>query len=404
MRIAIINHNNAVVGGAESYLRQILPALENAGHALAFWYEQGTPGRESVVGGCDIPTWCVAQLGEKKALATLARWKPDVIYAHGLRSPALEVATQQIAPAVFFAHNYYGSCISGAKAFSNSTTRPCDLPFGWKCMVHFYPRRCGGMNPFTMVRDYRRQLDRLALLNNYQAILVAGNHMSREYEKYGLGQRLRIVPYPIAMNGETVSPGGTIGKWRLLFLGRIERLKGGEVLLEALPSVIGSLQRPICLTFVGDGPARGLWEQRAGQLMSENEGLEVHFAGWREKGKHNQLFQNADLLVLPSLWPEPFGLVGLEAGLSGVPTAAFAVGGIRDWLQDGVNGVLAEEGPSRSVSLAAAIVRVLGDDDFHRKLRHGAQREARRFDMASHLNLLVPVLERVSDLPPLVNP
>jgi len=400
MRIAVINHSNAVVGGAETYLRQLLPALVKAGHELAFWHElEGNAERESVTEGCDISTWCFAQFGEEKALAALASWEPDVIYTHGLHSAALEAATQHLAPSVFFAHNYYGSCISGAKTFSSPVTRPCDLPFSWKCLVHYYPRRCGGLNPSTMVRDYRRQRERLALLNNYHTILVAGDHMSGEYEKYGLADCVRVIAYPIAMIGDPVSHNRVRArdeKLRLLFLGRMDRLKGGDVLLEALPSIISVLERPIRLTLAGDGPLRALWEQRAVQLMSEIEGLEVQFTGWLKAERHRELFQESDLLVLPSLWPEPFGLVGLEAGLRGVPTAAFSVGGIPDWLKDGVNGVLAEEGPSRSASLAAAIIRCLRDDDFYQELRHGAAEEARRFDMATHLSLLLPVLEQAS--------
>ena len=47
------------------------------------------------------------------------------------------------------------------------------------------------------------------------------------------------------------------------------------------------------------------------------------------------------LLVVPSVWPEPFGSVGMAAARCGVPAAAFAVGGIPQWLHDGVNGHLA---------------------------------------------------------------
>ena len=54
---------------------------------------------------------------------------------------------------------------------------------------------------------------------------------------------------------------------------------------------------------------------------------------------------SADLLVVPSLWPEPFGLVGLEGARSRLPAAAFAVGGIPDWLRSGVNGYLAPGDP-----------------------------------------------------------
>ena len=67
----------------------------------------------------------------------------------------------------------------------------------------------------------------------------------------------------------------------------------------------------------------------------------------------------ADLLVVPSLWPEPFGLVGLEAARHRLPVAAFAVGGIPDWLRPGVNGYLAPGDPPTPGGLADAIIACL---------------------------------------------
>ena len=65
------------------------------------------------------------------------------------------------------------------------------------------------------------------------------------------------------------------------------------------------------------------------------------------------------LLVVPSVWPEPFGSVGMAAARYGVPAAAFAVGGIPQWLHDGVNGHLASATPPTSASLADAVIRCL---------------------------------------------
>jgi glycosyltransferase involved in cell wall biosynthesis len=109
----------------------------------------------------------------------------------------------------------------------------------------------------------------------------------------------------------------------------------------------------------------------------------------------NSLFDSADLLVLPSLWPEPFGLVGPEAGIRGLPAAAFALGGIPEWLTDGVNGAIAR-GLQSASSLADAVVRCLRDPVEHGRLRRGAIEQAKRFSPQRHLNFLARIIEAIS--------
>jgi glycosyltransferase involved in cell wall biosynthesis len=85
-------------------------------------------------------------------------------------------------------------------------------------------------------------------------------------------------------------------------------------------------------------------------------------------------------------------LVGPEAGLRGLPAAAFAVGGIPEWLTDGVNGALAR-GSRTAKSLADAVVRCLRDPVEHARLRCGAIKEARRFNPVTHLKALMNVID-----------
>jgi glycosyltransferase involved in cell wall biosynthesis len=106
--------------------------------------------------------------------------------------------------------------------------------------------------------------------------------------------------------------------------------------------------------------------------------------------------RNVDLLVVPSLWPEPFGSVGPAAGQHGVPAAAFAVGGIPEWLGDGVSGHLAPGDPPTPEGLATAIIRCLEDPAHYAMLKSGARAMAERFTMERHLPQLLAVLERVS--------
>jgi glycosyltransferase involved in cell wall biosynthesis len=324
------------------------------------------------------------------------------LYAHGLLDPSVERRTLEIAPAVFFAHNYYGTCISGAKTFKNPVITPCDRQFGWRCLAHYYPRRCGGLNPVTMVRLFRQQRARLELLPKYAAIVTHSTHMQQEYVNHGLNaSRVFNVKYGSdprsadhAMNGHDRITENQ--QWNLLFVGRMDELKGGRELLLALPDVVRRLGRPVCVTFAGDGPQRAEWEQVAAQVARVAPAIRTRFTGWVDRQSVDQLFAESDLLVLPSLWPEPLALVGLEAARHRLPVAAFAVGGISDWLTSGHNGVLAPGNPPTIQGLVDAIVACLEDRDTYARLRAGAGQLSADFAFDTHVELLLRAFNDVA--------
>jgi glycosyltransferase involved in cell wall biosynthesis len=98
--------------------------------------------------------------------------------------------------------------------------------------------------------------------------------------------------------------------------------------------------------------------------------------------------------VVPSLWPEPFGLVGLEAARLSVPAVAFDVGGVTEWLKDGVNGFLAPGDPPTAQGLAGAIARCFSAPGQMATLRAGARAVAgANADFAAHLEVLLQLLE-----------
>jgi glycosyltransferase involved in cell wall biosynthesis len=82
--------------------------------------------------------------------------------------------------------------------------------------------------------------------------------------------------------------------------------------------------------------------------------------------------------------------------MSGLPAAAFAVGGIPEWLRDGVNGFLAPANPPAASNLADAIVKCLADPVRYRQLRRGAQQEALHFELVQHCESLLKIFAAVT--------
>jgi glycosyltransferase involved in cell wall biosynthesis len=101
------------------------------------------------------------------------------------------------------------------------------------------------------------------------------------------------------------------------------------------------------------------------------------------------------------VWPEPFGLVGLEAGAFGVPAVAYDVGGIGEWLTEGVNGWLAPGDPPAVDGLAALLARAAAHPADLAALRPGALAAARRMSLAAHVERLERILAAAAEGAPL---
>jgi glycosyltransferase involved in cell wall biosynthesis len=366
MRIACTNHHRQLTGGTESYLKRLIPELVRLGHSVSLWHEGSVaPG----AGAIDAPE--IFQVGPQSP-QLLKTWKPDLIYNNGLMHMDWEAALPLAAPVVHYAHNYYGTCISGEKTRKFPTPCPCDRIFGPACLAQYLPRRCGGMNPYTMWHDYQLQSQRLKHLRSCAVIVTASAYIEDEYRAHGFPRVFRAPLFvdPPAPNRAAIQD-------RLLFCGRMIRLKGGELLIDAIPEVEGLLGRPVEVYFAGDGPERPALEARRSKAI---------FTGWISQQALRDL--NAGLLVMPSLWPEPFGLAALELGM---PAAAFRVGGIPDWLREGVNGHLSDSLDAKGLS--RAIAACLQDPEHFRQLQDGAMKVAAEFSLKRHLDALLPIFE-----------
>lgn len=394
MRILIASEHRAMIGGVESYLGLVIPALLARGHELMFLHAiDAQPGRPAVTDAA--PTVPCVLAGTASALAQVHAWKPDVMFSHGLGDTTIEAALAAKYPTILLAHAFYGACVSGAKRFAFPAIEPCTRALGPGCLARYHVRRCGGLSPFTMISEYRVQSQRRALLDRCAKIVVMSSYMKREYERQGLApDQVVLVPFPVEPASQVAHPLPKPPTDRVLFVSRLTTLKGGRALVKAVRATARTLGRVIRLVVAGEGAERPHIERLARRL-----GVPLDLAGWVDTAQRSVLMQNADVLAVPSLWPEPFGVVGVEAGLVGLPSVAYAIGGIPDWLEAGVSGELAPGDHPTVAGLADALVRALRDPERLARLRIGAWESARRFTMDAHLAALEPVLTNAAEEP-----
>lgn len=394
MRVAVVSWTIRHVGGVESYLSTVIPALRAQGLDVAFFHETERPLDRALINTAGVPIFNAERDGVDAAVAELTRWKPDVIYGHGLRDPQTVERLTALAPSVTFIHTYLGTCVSGTKTHTRPDPVPCAKRFGAMCLVHYFPRGCGGSSPITMWQLYRREGRQLAALRKQSAVITHTAHMQRELSEHGVNAD--VIPYVVSIAGADWAHTGE-KSCDLLFAGRMDRLKGGMLLLEALPRVREALAQTVRVVFAGDGPDRDRWETRARAMEAADRNISIAFVGWTDEIRLTRLMLESRLLVVPSVWPEPFGSVGMAAARYGVPAAAFAVGGIPQWLHDGVNGHLAPGTPPTADGLADAIVRCLSDPRHYEALSRAARRMAAAFTMERHLPPLITILQRAID-------
>jgi glycosyltransferase involved in cell wall biosynthesis len=392
MRIAIINYTSRRIGGVETYLEAVLPLLQQRGHELGFWAETDVPfHRPAIALPIGTKFWLAKRRGRglRDSIEQLKAWKPDVLYLHKLDRPSIEARMKEIAPVLFFAHDFHGTCISGNKAFAFPTRTPCHRCFGAACLLNYYPRRCGGLNPYTMFRLYFKQRRRLHLLRKYETVIVASDYMATEYRKHGVAAEVIVHTHKgseiLATAPAKPAPVDTL---ELVFLGRFEKLKGGVILLKSLPQVARKLGMKVRCHFAGQGTQEEHWKALAGRLARKHPSLDIVFHGWISTDQCNDLLAKTHLMVMPSTWPEPFGGVGFLAGDLKVPAVAFDVGGISHWLQNGVNGVLAPGDPPTISGLGDAIVQAVRDPERYQILCEGAHRSSSMASMDAHVKSL----------------
>ena len=390
MRILIATLSRDLIGGVEKYLQSVIPALLGRGHSIGIVYEYpSNPEQAGIDSSLDVRSWCASELGVESTLQSIRDFAPQVVYSQGLDNEALEQALLGRYLTVFYAHTYWGTCVSGRKCHSLPRLEPCGRRLGIACLAHYYPRRCGGLNAATMWKLFQIQTRRKARLPQYEAVLAASRHMLREYERHGVSpERLHLVALPIGdASHEAAEAPSRVPGHRILFAGRLMDVKGVDYLLRAMPRAQAKLERSLHLTIAGDGPARAKLER-----MARDMGIAAEFTGWVASHGRSELMRNSALLAVPSLWPEPFGMVGVEAGRLGMPAVGFAVGGIPDWLISGETGELAPGDPPTVEGLADAIVRALADPEHYRKLCAGAWRKASEFSLERHISQLELIL------------
>lgn len=387
MRIAFVNTYCGRFGGVEQNIADVACGLRERGHACTLVYRMETEqGASAYRAHFDAAIACDGGEALTRCLqACLDGAGLDAIYVHKLDAAAPLLPLKGRVRLVRMFHDHDECCPRRHKYFAFST-RICTRPVGWRCWVDLAfverdrGRRIGfrGRNLFAHQRELkmnRRVFDSVLVASRFMRDELAMNGFADD-QIHCLAPCVRLPERPLAPAPDTPE---------ILFVGQLIKGKGVDLLLEA----VARLQAPWRLTVAGDGNARAALEQRARALGIADA---VAFVGWVPRESLDALYERCRILAVPSRWAEPFGMIGLEAMHRARPVVGFAVGGIPDWLEHGVNGYAVPERDTQA--FADALTTLLGDLELTRAMgERGRRMLERAFAYDRYLENLLETLQ-----------
>lgn len=297
--------------------------------------------------------------------------EPEVVHLNQLEDPDVLAYLRRRAAVVVSAHGYL-ACASGVHYFRAG--EGCRRAHGPGCVPNLLLRGCAHRwNVTDYPADLRRAGRAVRVLHEADGAIAYSHVMDAHLRTAGVARR-SIVPYFPTLDAAATRAGGHAR--RILFAGRLVPSKGVETLLRAMTALDAELV--VC----GEGAHAPRLRSLATRLGISRR---VEFRGWLETEELAREFAEAAVVAVPSLWPEPFGLVGIEGFAAGRPAVGSATGGIPEWLEHGVSGLTVPAG--KAGPLADALGQLL-DDEPRRRAMGEAGREivASRYSLATHVN------------------
>jgi len=332
--------------------------------------------------------------------------QPDVVHAHSLLNLSLalpRLARERGVPIVATLHDYTLVCPSGGQRVHRRDAHVCRTIEPARCARCFsesplatqmaYARVTGGAparaglhrlaaaartwapKTFAKVGETmgriaapqvteREILARLGaarkVFDEVDLFIAPSPSIADEFVRLGLeASKIRVSDYGfVPFEPRVRQPGGSNGAKRPLRLGYVGTLvwhKGVHVLLDA----VRALPAGTCEVRIFGDP--GTFPDYTAELQRRAAGLPVRFMGGFTREQAAGVYEQFDVLVVPSLWLENSPLVIHEAFMAGVPVVAARIGGIADLVRDGENGWLYDS--DRAGDLEAVLRRLIDRPD-----------------------------------------
>lgn len=333
----MVNDYKEKVGGAEIYLWNLKEALEANGHYVKIYGSAVQKEAYFLTHKNQTIKRYLMRIFNPKTFFEIrdlvAEFKPDIIHMHNILNeitPTVLLATKNI-PVVMTVHdNMLVNAVSilsdrSGKECKKRTCGGCRNCVGWKGAIYEFVKR-------KILRQ---------LLKRVKLYITPSKYMNELIQEAG------FKPVIIIPNGIKLFEYSKITNFNtLLYVGRLAKEKGVEYLLRAMPEIIKSFP-DVKLNLVGDGPDKEYFKDLAEELKIMKN---VNFVGNIDRENIKKYYKDATIATVPSIYPDNFPTVCIEAMSVGRPIIGNSVGGIPELIDHGKTGYVLTDYSFRELS------------------------------------------------------
>jgi len=396
MRILFVHEKFGAFGGAEANVLATATELNARGHTVGILHGPRTGKGETAWLNTFQHRFPFGHGSESATgLAAWERFQPDVLYVHKMSDlELLETLLDSDTPIIRMVHDHDLYCMRSYK-YNFFTRHICERALSPFCIFPcgaFVARDHEGALPVKWV-SYTAKLRELELNRKFNRLVVATQFMKDELLRNQFDSNKIEMHAPVPPKGDASWVSSFSDKNYIVYAGQIIRGKGVDVLLESLAQV----RVPFTCFIFGDGQHREYCEKLSRKLGLTDR---VVFKGFVSPEEIAIFYRECSVVAVSSVWPEPFGAVGLEAMRFGLPVVAFDAGGIREWLTDGQNGFLVPW--MDRAAFASRVEELLGDKALARQMgERGRQLVGKQYEFSEYVSGLENLFERAVERPAL---
>ena len=337
-RILFISDFAGFIGGTEKYIYSVAKLLNENGFVCDMIYRKKINQFEifkSVFDNC--VDWQNALILKEKIYAYASMHRTE-------NADFLEFALDNFSPTLFD-HDFTYFCPKGYKYYPFKRIN-CKRKYNkfvcGLCSLAVPPRHIKNGISEHLRRNFTKMAKLNSVTRSFKNFVVISNFMQETLVKNGIDINcIRLLPAFVEEFSQEKKRAEK--PLQILFAGQHVVSKGLHLLLES----VAKMKEDFSLTILGEGSRTSYFIELAEQLNLEKK---VKFVGFVNNTK--EYYKACDVVVFPSLWQEPFGLVGIEAMANSKCVVGFDVGGVSDWLKDGKNGILVKERNTTAFALA----------------------------------------------------